>query len=327
MKVPWPTRLVDRENSWAVLVGTSEQHSPPSNLPPIPQAATSVEDFAQVLTGPVGLFAKERVFTVTNPRSTEEVLGVLDRIAGHKPDVVLFYYVGHGMQGSLADAGSGRKELFLALPGSIDEQAEAVRTGLPVSSVFSRLRYLRAKQSVVVLDCCWAARALDEPGAGDVHILCATDKNTPALYELTGRHTGFTGSLLDLFEKGIPDGPQYLDLQTVFHHLSVVLPTTRCTASEESNGCLPRPRQQTTDQRGNLALVRNQAFGTGLSAEGLSTRAEFARRVAALGEDPLIDTGDQRMLLAHAAELFAAIAVDTAALHNAPDLGRPILTE
>ncbi|SDN31215.1 Caspase domain-containing protein [Streptomyces sp. cf386] len=325
MSVPWPTRLLDRDNSWVVLVGTSQHDSPPSNLPDIPQASTSVEDLAAALCGPHGLFTKEHVITVRDPSSVEEVLSALDSIAGQKPDVVLFYYVGHGMYTSL-DRDS-RKELFLALSGSIDDQAEAVRTGLPVGSVFSRLRYLRAKQSVVVLDCCFAGRALDDPGVGDVHVLCATGRTSLALYELDERHTGFTGSLLRLFRNGIPDGPQYLDLHTVFHHLSVTLPTTPSAASPESNGCLPRPRQRTTDQRGSLALVRNPAFGTGRTLEGLGVRAEFARRVAALGEDPLIDPGDQRMLLAHAAELFAAISVDTAALHGLPEVSRPVPAE
>lgn len=61
------------------------------------------------------------------------------------------YYVGHAMQMSVNDD-SGRKELFLALCGSVDDGFEAVRTGLPVSAVFRRLRYLKPKQSVVVLD-------------------------------------------------------------------------------------------------------------------------------------------------------------------------------
>ncbi|MFS4091114.1 caspase family protein [Streptomyces sp. AF1A] len=326
MRAALPTRLLDRENSWAVLVGTST-HEPPSNLPDIPQARTSIEDLRKALTGPSGMFDEEHVFLVANPKSAEEVLGTLDRLAGRKPDVVLFYYVGHGMQASYADDSSGRTELFLALPGSIDDRTEALRTGLPIGSVFGRLRYLRAKQSVVVLDCCFAGRALDDPGVGDVHVLCATGRTTPALYELTDRHTGFTGSLLRLFRTGIPDGPQYLDLQTVFHHLSVILPTTPGAASEEPNGCLPRPRQRTTDQRGSLALVRNPAFGTALTPEGLSLRAEFARRVAALGEDPLVDPGDQRMLLAHAADLFAAIAVDTAARHGVADLSGKVAAE
>ncbi|GHJ99425.1 caspase, EACC1-associated type [Streptomyces sp. NPDC003753] len=315
MSLSWPTRLIDRENSWAVLVGTSEQVHP-SNLPGIPQAASSIEDLGRALTGPQGLFAEERVLSVGNPKSIDEVLGALDRIAGEKPDVVLFYFVGHGMQASLAGDGSGRTELFLALVGSIDERNEAVRTGLPISAVFSRLRYLRPKQAVVMLDCCFASRALDDPSAGDVHVLCATGRTTPALYDLTDRHTGFTGSLLRLLEEGIPDGPQYLDLQTVFHYLSVILPTTACAASQEANGGLPRPRQRTTDHRGSLALARNAAFGTALTEEGLSARAEFARKVAALGNDPLLDAGEQRMLMAHAAELFAGIAKDTGDLRK-----------
>ncbi|MBK6010960.1 caspase family protein [Streptomyces sp. MBT53] len=311
--MPWPTRLIDSERSWAVLMGTS-QHAPGSGLHRIPQADACVDDLATALTGSQGLFEKERVLKVIDPSSTEEVLTTLDRIAGGTPDVVLFYYVGHGMAPAGDD--SGRRELFLALTGSVDKGTEALRTGLQVSSVLSRLRYLRAKQTFVVLDCCFAGRVLDNPGAGDMHLLCATDRVASALYEMTERHTGFTGSLLRLFERGIPDGPEYLDLNTVFHHLSVVLPTTLSAVSQEPNGRLPRPRQRTLDHHGRLALVRNPAYGTANTPEGLAARTEFALRVNELGKDPLIDPGDQRMLLAHAAELFAGIAVDTASLRQ-----------
>ncbi|MGW3118717.1 hypothetical protein ACWDBW_16520 [Streptomyces sp. NPDC001107] len=66
---------------------------------------------------------------------------------------------------------------------------------------------------------------------------------------MTDRHTGFTGSLLRLFERGIPDGPRQLNLVTVFQRLSVVLPTSK----------LPRPHQRTSDHQGRLALVHNPA--------------------------------------------------------------------
>lgn len=308
----WPTRLIDRESSWAVLVGASEYLS--STLEGIPQAETSVSDLRRALTGPTGLFCEERVVTVTNPKSTEDILGPLDRIAGQQPDVVLFYYVGHGMQESLDGGGRGLMELFLTLHGSVDDGADRIRTGVPCSAVFSRLRSLRAKQSVVVLDCCFAGRALEDRSAGDVHILCATGKTTRARYALTERHTGFSGALLRLFERGIPDGPQHLDLNTVFQHLSVVLTTT---AAGASGARLPRPRQRTTDHSGNLAFVRNPTFGTARTPEGIAARAEFARRVAERGGVQTLPPGEQRMLLAHATELFASIAADSMGI--APD--------
>ncbi|MER5604257.1 caspase family protein [Streptomyces sp. NPDC002265] len=306
MSQSWPTRLIDRENSWAVLVGMSEYAS--SLLHDVPQAVTGVEDLKQALAGDTGLFREEQVLTVANPRSTEDVLGPLDKIAGQKPDVVLFYYVGHGMQESLDGGGRGHMELFLTLHGSVDAGADRIRTGLPISAVFSRLRSLRAKQSVVVLDCCFAGRALDDPSAGDIHVLCATGKTTQAGYGLTDRHTGFTGTLLRLFERGIPDGPLYLDLHTVFHRLSIVLPTTSC---DSPDGFLPSPRQRATDLSGSVAFVRNPTFDTALTPEGIAARAEFARRVASRGSDPLLPSGEQRMLLAHANDLFAAVAADT----------------
>ncbi|RPE38705.1 caspase domain-containing protein [Streptomyces sp. Ag109_O5-1] len=313
MTMPWLTRLIDSERSWAVLMGTS-RHTPASGLSAIPQADSSIDDLATALSGAWGLFEKERVLKIVDPSSTDEVLSTLDHMAGSAPDVVLFYYVGHGMDCSGEE--SGRRELFLALTGSVDNGTEAVRTGLPVSSVLSRLHCLRAKQTVVVLDCCFASRALDSPGAGNMHLLCATDRVKPARYQLTDRHTGFTGSLLRLFENGIPDGPEYLDLHTVFQHLSVVLPTTRNATPQDANGKLPRPHQRTSDHHGRLALVRNPAYGTALTPEGLAARSEFALRVNELGRDPLVEPGDQRMWLAHAAELFAKIAADTASLRQ-----------
>ncbi|WP_268828138.1 caspase, EACC1-associated type [Streptomyces sp. GQFP] len=310
--MPWPTRVIDRESSWAILVGASEYLD--STLEGIPQAETSVSDLRRALTGTTGLFCEEHVVTVTNPKSTDEILGPLDQIAGQQPDVVLFYYVGHGMQESLDGGGHGLMELFLTLHGSVDKGADRIRTGVPGNAVFSRLRSLRAKQSVVVLDCCFAGRALEDRSAGDVHILCATGKTTRARYGLTDRHTGFTGALLQLFERGIPDGPQHLDLNTVFHYLSVILPTT---AADASGGRLPRPRQRATDHSGNLAFVRNPAFGTARTPEGIAARAEFARRVADRGSVQTLPAGEQRMLLAHATELFASIAADSMGL--APD--------
>ncbi|WP_447051225.1 caspase, EACC1-associated type [Streptomyces rosealbus] len=305
MRMSWPTRVIDRESSWAVLVGASEYLS--STLEGIPQAETSVADLQRALTGPTGLFRDERVVTVTNPKSAEDILGPLDQIAGQQPDVVLFYYVGHGMQESLDGGGRGLMELFLTLHGSVDDGADRIRTGVPVNSVFSRLRSLRANQPVVVLDCCFAGRALEDRSAGDIHVLCATGKTTRARYALTDRHTGFTGALLQLFERGVPDGPRHIDLNTVFHRLSVILPTT----AAGSGKLLPKPRQRTTDHSGSLALVRNPAFGTARTPEGMAARAEFARRVADRGGVQTLPAGEQRMLLAHATELFESLATDS----------------
>jgi len=317
MTLPLPTRLLDRERSWAILVGASEYDSP--SLPKIPQAITSVEDLGRALTGPTGLFRKEHVITVRDPGSTEDILGPMNRIARHEPDVVLFYYVGHGLQESFEGRGLGFMQLFLSLRGSIDEDADRIRTGLPIGVVFSRLRSLQAEQSVVVLDCCFAGRALDDPNAGDVHVLCATGKTGNARYELTDRHTVFTGALLRLFERGIPDGPPNLDLHTVFHHLSTMLPTTS-TDSYNPDWDLERPRQRATDHSGSISFVRNTAFGTALTPEGLAARAEFARRVAKLGDHPLLTVGEQRMLVAHSKDLYASITTDSLGL--GPDASR-----
>ena len=315
MRMLWPTRLVGREHSWAVLVGTSA-HLPSSDLAPIPQAASSVEELQRVLTGQMGLFAKERVLTVIDPMTSGDVLAALDQIDSSPPDVVLFYYVGHGITAHLPDEHAAPEELFLALTGSIKKRNEGLRTALPVSSIFSRLRHMRAQAPVVVLDCCYSGRSLDASAVRDTHVLCATDRTSPALFELTDQHTGFTGCLLRLLNDGVPDGPEFLDLGTLFHYLSIIVPTTRCASADDPDGCLPRPLQRTSDHLSNLALVRNPAFGTALTSEGIEARRRFANSAAVLGRDVRLEPEKQRMFSSYANELLSQITEDVLTWHS-----------
>jgi uncharacterized caspase-like protein len=305
------TCLPDRDRTWAVLVATAD-HDPGSTLTSMPHAIAGATDLCETLSGTTGLFDANQVKTVCNPKSGEDVLAVLDQIAGQKPDAVLFYYIGHGMTSSLTGGEYGPQSLFLALTGSVDTKNEPIRTGLPVGSVLSRLHALEARQTIAVLDCCFSGLAMEDPAAGDTHLLCATDRVTHALYDQAEEYTGFTKCLLRLLREGIPDGPEYLDLYTLFQRLTVELATTPSQVSELPNGGHPYPRQRTTDGLGSLALARNPAFGTATTSTGLAARAEFARRVAALGHDPSLLTTKQRMYAAYAAELFAALAEDRA---------------
>src|SRR4029077_19370475 len=113
---------------------------------------------------------------------------------------------------------------------------------------------------VVILDCCFSGRALDDlagneesiigqVGIQGTYILTATAANAVALAPADQQYTAFTGNLLHLLRSGIPDGPELLTFTSLFPHLKHAL---------DIRG-LPPPRQQGNDTIEHLALTRNPA--------------------------------------------------------------------
>ncbi|TKA08318.1 caspase, EACC1-associated type [Actinacidiphila oryziradicis] len=261
----WPPLVPGRLRSAAVLVGTAT-HVVPGTLPPLPQAEASVAALAARLTGPLGLLDPSAVHCRIDPQVPADVLRLLPAPGGAALDLCLFYFAGHGVLGE-------DQRLCLALPGSVDDERSAERTSLPVAAVFQAMRQIRAEHKVAIIDCCFSGRALDAPAAADIHLLTAVGRTRKALSPERQELTGFTGALLRLLAEGVPDGPEHLDLTTVYRHLAVTLPGAR----------LPAPLQRAFGASGDLAVARNPAHGTSRTRQGLLARARFAEQVKALG--------------------------------------------
>lgn len=287
--VPWPPVVPSPLRSAAVLVGTAT-HVVPSTLPPLPQASASVTALADALTGPLGVFDPGAVHRRVDPQTPSDVFRLLPAPTGEQLDVLLFYFAGHGLRG--AD-----KRLCLAMPGSVDDGKRTERTSLPVAAVFQAMRQVRAEHKIAVLDCCFAGLALDAADAADIHVLAAAGRGKQAFTPEGHPQTGFTAALLRLLTEGVPDGPEHLDLSTLYRHLSVTLQAAR----------LPEPLQRAFGTTGDLALFRNPAHGTAHTRPGLLARARFAEQVKALG------LGGRPRRTAQAAHLFEGIALDAAA--------------
>ncbi|MFE4824937.1 caspase domain-containing protein [Streptomyces sp. NPDC056704] len=305
----WPARIPDRSQSLAVLVGVARYNGSSDDLTPLPQAAANVADLKRVLGGPTGLLEGSSVHTIVDPDDAVSVLTTLSAPGRGKLNLALFYFAGHGIL-------DGEKQLCLALPNSIQDPKEAARTGIPVSAVFQTLKHVPAQHKLVILDCCYSGRALYDMSIGDAHVLAATGRTHKALTSDSERNTGFTGELLRILTEGLPDGPEFLDLHTLFRYLSVLLPTTSCPSDANADRRLPAPRHRMTDTTEGLALARNPAFGTGHSRSGLESRAVFAHRVAELGRTPPAGRLEH---LAHAAALFGEIAADALTVLPATD--------
>lgn len=305
----WAQLRPDRARAHAVLIGSGFFR----HLAPLPQAGANVAALAAALTGPTGLFDPGLLRTRVDPTRVSDVLGLLPHSVPPKPDVLLFFYTGHGVQ-------DGDGQLVLALRGTVDDERNALATGLPIRHVFDTMRHTKARHLIAVLDCCYAERAVDAPGAQDIHLLLAAGRTERAWSPPGAEYSRFTGALLDLLGKGVPDGPDLLDLATVFRHLSAVLTPldSEPKPPEAPHLSWPSPRQRTVDASGGLVLGRNPAFGTGNSREGLAARARFATRVGRAGQAgrPLAARPERR---AQAARLFAGIVADAARTLPADD--------
>jgi caspase domain-containing protein len=175
----------------------------------------------------------------------------LRRLAAEASDLLLVYYAGHGL------IGSDSHELYLALQGS--RQDDPFYTALPFDGIRRAMRNSPARTRVLILDCCFSGRAIDDVMADSssvllgqlevagTFLLTATPANILAMAPIGARNTAFTGALLAPFRDGIPDGPELLTLDDLY----------RATLRIAQVTGLPKPQRRETATANQLVLARN----------------------------------------------------------------------
>jgi hypothetical protein len=246
-------RLPDPQRSYAVLIGTGSYCS--DRLPDLPAVGNNLQGLSDVLTAPsLGGLPADRCIVVSDPSDPRALFRTLRRYAAAAEDTFLVYFTGHGQTGP-------RNELYLGL-------AETVPDELRVSALaFDLLRDVLsdcpAANRVVILDCCFSGRAiqdmageeatiLGQVGIEGTYVLTATPVNAVALASAGATYTAFTGELLHLLRTGIPAGPDLLTYGEIYRQL---------LHTETTRG-LPTPRQRGTGTADLLALSRNPAVST-----------------------------------------------------------------
>jgi WD40 repeat protein len=237
-----------------LLVGTGT-HLPGTGLPDVPAVASTLADLKRVLVSQCRV-APEAISVLSDASTAAEIGDAVLQAAGEATDLLVIYYVGHGVLNS-------RGVLHLAARSTIRTDNRMEYTGLPYPIVGRRVRESRATYRVVVLDCCFAGRALDElSGLGEADDAIADLAKVPGGFVLTSasrfetalapagaRHTAFTGALLRLLQDGTPEGPAEFTLRYVHQHLARVLPESK----------LPQPRCRADNQIGELVVAPNRA--------------------------------------------------------------------
>jgi hypothetical protein len=242
------TRLPDPQTSRAVLVGVAAY----SDLEQLPAVQNNIATLRRVMTDP-GLWGlpDEHCLALLNPSSPEEVLDAVHTAASTATDTLLFYFAGHGLL-------DNRFELHLAMPKATKEQLyRAVRYDDIRREIVTTAGACSSK--VMILDCCYSGRALqggmggtvelaDQARVDGTYLMTATAETKLALAPIDEHYTAFTGALVDKLLYGLPDGPDLLDMETLFHHVRADMQSRH----------YPMPQQRARNDGKAIVLVRNR---------------------------------------------------------------------
>lgn len=241
--------LPDPLTSRAVLIGTSDY----TRLSPLPAVANNLKTLSELLQAPDlwGLPA-EHCTVVLNPKSIAAMMDPLYEAGREAKDTLIVYFAGHGLLHSV------ESDLYLTL---VDSHQDRMYSAVAYDAVRNELRSSTARRKIVILDCCYSGAALgvmsgEDPvarAANSAHVtgtylMTATTETKTALGGLDD-YTAFTGELIHLIREGIPEQPEFLELDTIFKHAQESL--------RDKN--LPVPQKRERNFAAQIALVRNRA--------------------------------------------------------------------
>ncbi|MEU0518902.1 caspase family protein [Streptosporangium sp. NPDC006007] len=235
-----------------VVVVGSGTYTAGSSLPEVDSVAGTVTDLGRCLVERAGL-DPAALTVVIDPAGPVEFGAALVEAARQATDVLVVYYVGHG----LVDAGN---DLHLATHATVDlHEGIPAHQALPYAALRQVVTRCTAPVIVIVMDCCFSGRAtpaareagrrLLEATPQGTYLLAATGRDQAAWAPPDRRHTAFTGALISLLTGGDPTAPAVLTLDDVY----------RCLARTLPEQGFPAPRRQATDHGDRQPVALNPA--------------------------------------------------------------------
>ena len=244
----------DRSRSRAILIGTS--HYRDLALRPLP-AATCLSAMVELLTGELCGWPRDRITALEDIDTPRDAVMELLPLVRDVTDVLLVYYVGHGMR-------TRDGQLALALNGTVADPEILPDSALVYPRLMDVLRGSPAATKLVILDCCHAELGLDaeyhfQSGSGDLagaypvdglYFIGASTRYQKAKTPLGGRLTHFTHTLIDVIGTGVQGKPAELTLQQIFIEARVRLLRAK----------LPQPVDGGMRDAYQFPFARNAAF-------------------------------------------------------------------
>jgi Caspase domain/Tetratricopeptide repeat len=244
-------RFPDPDDSRAVLIGTA--HYTHENFWEIKQIPGNLSALRDLITCPGrGGFTPNHCHLISNPSNVKLLDDHLVDVCREAKDVLLVYFSGHGVV-SLED-----RQLYLCLANT--DPGRLYYTALAIGRVRAAFQKSDAKIKVLILDCCYAGRAISAMVMSDgstmiskqlevkgVCTLASAPAYEVSIAEPDAEYTAFTGHLLRLLHEGVPGEASTLTLAAMYPHLKNAL---------VSSG-YPEPQQSIQATAGELVLVRN----------------------------------------------------------------------
>ncbi|MFI6582770.1 caspase family protein [Embleya sp. NPDC050493] len=276
----------DPAASRAVLIGTAGY----ANLPELTAVTRNLVAMRTMLCdAELWGLADASCRIIADPEKPADIVDGVSEAAREAKDTLVVYYAGHG----LLDADN--IDLHLALRHSREFRGYTALSYHYVRQVVMRSP---ARRRIVILDCCYSGRATHTLMGGatgndlaqhavieGTYVLTSSSRDSVSLSPAGEVHTAFTGELLSIVHDGIPDGPDLIDLETLYTHLD-----RRLRARNR-----PPPQRCNHNTAGLLPLVWNRARRAprknAMSAADVAARAwDVGMRLA----DVLRATGHNR---------------------------------
>ncbi|MEU6125584.1 caspase family protein, partial [Streptomyces sp. NPDC047123] len=239
------TGLPDPSASRAVLIGASAYET----LDDLPGVGHSAAVLGSLFTrSDVWGLPPEHCQVVLDPRAPRQLSKPVAEAAQQATDALVIYYAGHG----LIEPRTG--QLHLAVGDS--DRLSVHDTAAPYEWIRRSIEQSPAARKIVVVDCCYSARAFGVQSAEaaleveGTYLLVASAEHAVAIAPPGDQYTAFTGELIRLISDGDLEGGEFLDLDTVFRKLRLEL---------RLKG-MPEPHRLCRNSLGGAPFVRNTAY-------------------------------------------------------------------
>jgi hypothetical protein len=258
----------DPSTARTVLIGTHSYRY----LEDLPAVANNLVGLKETFVDPDGwALPSAHCVTLAQVDDARLLLDAIHEAAADATSLLLIYYSGHGLISPHDD------DLYLSLPSARKDRLhwalryDDVRQAILTSG--------RSAAKIVILDCCFSARAMaggmaapidlaDRSRIEGTYILAAAAETKLALAPPGADYTAFTGELLSTLRYGIEGAPQFLNLDTIFQHVR---------ASLIQKG-FPRPEQRSRNDGARIVLGRNLKYRPKLP--GVAARPDHPRSSA-----------------------------------------------
>ncbi len=243
MAAPESAKLPDPDGTRVVLVGASAF----SALDSLPAVRGNLTILRNLFRDKWQLPA-DHCTVLADPPLPRDVSRAVGKAAREASDTLLIYYAGHG----LIEPRTGRLHLAIESsdPRSVHDSA------VPYDWIRMDVEGSRAQRRIVVLDCCYSARAFGVQSNAPAleldgtYLLAAAAETAVALAPPGEPVTAFTGEWASILQEGIPGETQLLTLDAIFTRLR-----TRLVTRER-----PEPQRLCRNQLGQAPFIRNAAY-------------------------------------------------------------------